>query len=164
MSSFKKAFKLSRPPADSSSKPAPTGASSPGPSPSGGRGLKAWINGQRLASTGHRQLDELLGGGCVLGTTLLLELDQFSNYGATLLAYSAAEALSNDQALLLVTATARAADDFVSAMPYNLTLADELASAVEVVPPTGEDADALRIAWQYEKYTQQGEPRVSAYA
>ena len=32
-------------------------------------GTKAWVNGQILASTGHKEFDSLLGGGHALGSS-----------------------------------------------------------------------------------------------
>jgi hypothetical protein len=74
MSSFKKAFKASRAISENSSKDinlatstatngsatvtSKSNSSSPGIAVGG---VKAWLNGQKLTSTGHRQLDELLG-------------------------------------------------------------------------------------------------------
>jgi elongator complex protein 4 len=119
-----------------------------------------WLNGQRFISSGHKQLDELLGGGLLVGSMTLLESDLYSDYADTLLAYSIAEALSNSQDAVLVVESRRAADVLLGSLPYNLTLADELQHSDDhpiTSPSTESEADGLRIAWQYDKYSTKGE-------
>ena len=152
MSSFRKTFRASRTASSETPKPAastagPGASGSPGPSV---RGAKAWLGGQRLVSSGHRQLDELVGGGIVLGSTLMLEGDLHSDFADTLLVYSMVEALSNEQAVVLIVQSMREAEVFANMLPYNLTLADELED--EPLP----SMEPLQIAWQYDKYAQRG--------
>jgi elongator complex protein 4 len=91
-------------------------------------GTKPWINGQHLVSTGHKELDVLLGGGHALGTSLVMELDDFSNYGETLFSYGIAESLSAGFVTVLVTSDVGEAKKIMGNLPYNLTLQDEVAS------------------------------------
>jgi len=86
------------------------------------RGTKPWINNQVLVSSGHRELDGLIGGGHALGTSLLIELDTFSGYGDTLFGYSVAESLSAGFTTLLLCATKEDGEALVRALPYNTTL------------------------------------------
>ena len=155
MSSFKKTFRASRPAAAGQAVPSLGSSSSTGTSgvssgPSA-RGVKAWLGGLRIVSSGHRQLDELVGGGLVLGGALLLEGDLHSDFADTLLAYSAVEALGNEQEVILLARSQREAEAFTRQLPYNLTLADELEET-----ETSPSQEPLQIAWQYDKYTQRG--------
>ena len=51
-------------------------------------GSKPWLNSQALVSSGLRQLDEILGGGLLLGSVLLLEEDElFGAYAECILSY-----------------------------------------------------------------------------
>lgn len=153
-SSFKKTFRASRPAVAGQGAAPPSSSSASGASGSQGpsaRGVKAWLGGQRLVSSGHRQLDEIVGGGLVLGSALLVEGDLHSDFADTLLAYSIAEALGNDQEVVLIARSMREAEAFVKLLPYNLTLADELEET-----EASSSQEPLQIAWQYDKYTQRG--------
>lgn len=151
------------------------------------QGTKPWINGQTLVSTGHKELDGLLGGGHALGTSLVLELDDFSNYGETLFLYSIAESLSAGFTTVIVTSDAAEAKRLVSNLPYNLSMQDEFAASSTTSssdPPTnasqntssmpdGDEQDdfavdavdaatditgsGLQIAWQYSKYIERAQ-------
>ena len=161
MSSFKKAFKLGK----TSTVPSESTSPSKGTPSIGGvsslptRGVKPWLNGQRLVSSGHRQLDELIGGGIILGTTLLMETDLFSSLGDTFLAYNLVEALSNDQDVLILAEGALTVQSCLDSLPFNLTLSDELITVASQSAESGlKTKDNLSIAWQYEKYIDKGSP------
>jgi len=86
-------------------------------------GLKPSVyNSFGLVSSGHSQLDELLGGGLQLGTAMLIGSDLHSNYGDSLLSYGLAEALSMRQPCLLLTPDLRAQQELLASLPFNRTL------------------------------------------
>ncbi len=125
-------------------------------------GVKSWINnGLGLVSLGNKQVDELLGGGLVLGTALLIETDSFSNYGETLFLYSLSESISMQHDTLLVSLTIEDSTRLISLLPYNQTCGvktDQNVVGIQtniekaVVPSTVELNKGLNIAWQYAKY------------
>jgi predicted ATP-dependent serine protease len=52
-------------------------------------GVKLYTNSQYITSTGLRKLDEIFGGGVILGSFVLIEEDDhFSHHSATLLSYA----------------------------------------------------------------------------
>jgi elongator complex protein 4 len=117
--------------------------------------LKSWINGQYLVSSGHRQLDEILGGGIALGTMVLIEEDVHTRYGETLLSYSLAESISQGHCCILCgTDVQRLCDK----LPYNSTRSgneaegNQITSQKDQKEGVKEEEGALRIAWQYGKY------------
>lgn len=65
-------------------------------------GSKVWLHGMSLVSTGLRQLDEVCGGGLLLGSVLLLgEEEAHSSYSEYIFRYGIAESISNGCATLL---------------------------------------------------------------
>ena len=113
-------------------------------------GVKSWIhNGLGLVSSGNKQLDEHLGGGVALGTSVLIETESYSNYGETLWIYSLCESISVQHNTFLVCSSEREAQRILSLLPYNLTLG----GGNETEGTTVQDKKAeLSIAWQYAKY------------
>jgi hypothetical protein len=149
-SSFKKAIKSTIPP----------GSSDPSLEGTHSRiaGVKPWVNGLGLVSTGNRQLDDLLGGGAGLGSSMLIETEAFSNYGITLLAYNLAESLCIGHDTLLISLHEESEEQITTLLPYNLQLGsisqpslskDDHTNLGEETPPNAEE---LKIAWQYKKY------------
>lgn len=57
-------------------------------------GVKPHASGRGVASTGQRQFDEILGGGHVFGSSMMIFEDNYSDYAITLLRYELAEAIS----------------------------------------------------------------------
>lgn len=125
--------------------------------------------GLGMVSSGHKQLDELLGGGLTLGSVLLIETDTYSNHGEILMAYNLAESISCRQNTLLITPEFDNLEKISSTLPYNQSLrnigdvdAAVNASKAENRNKAKEDSaselhskdakDRLVIAWQYEKY------------
>lgn len=118
-------------------------------------GVKPWLNGQYMVSSGLRQLDTILGGGIVLGTTLLLEEDVHSDHARTLLAYSMAEATSQGHKVLLIgDMEEKEVDQMIQSLPYNLSLNNEKLPEAKAANKDASAAAAshLKIAWQYQKY------------
>ena len=83
------------------------------PSTSGGLGL---------VSSGHKELDILLGGGLALGSSTVVQVDRTTNFGETLVGYGAAEGLSSLHEVLLLVHDERLAERLVVALPYNRNL------------------------------------------
>jgi len=67
------------------------------------RGVKPWQGGSYLTSVGLNDLDSILGGGQVLGTSIVLEEDRLwtRDLAITLVKYWCAEALSQEQHLII---------------------------------------------------------------
>ena len=67
-------------------------------------GVKSWSVGSSLGlvSSGHAQLDKLIGGGFALGSVCIQEIDNYSDYGRTLLYYNICESLSNGHTTLII--------------------------------------------------------------
>ena len=136
-----------------------------------------------MVSSGHRELDVVLGGGVALGGVLGLEDDSMSNIVDSLLLYSTAEGVSHKQHCLLLSC--KSTDDvqqFIQRLPMNLNV-DDYDNTNDVVAndnnndnnddkkvkgeelddddtnDTNEDdrytKDDLKIAWQYKKYIDQ---------
>jgi hypothetical protein len=143
MSSFKKATK----------------ASDLNKSVSEGRmsGVKPWVNGLSLVSSGIRELDEILGGGHVLGSMCLMHEDTYSNHADTIFMYSLAEAISQNHKTLLIVRDAQEAKSILSSLPFNMNKGSlSLDKKKNVVKTSEEEEDDkkrhLKIAWQYGKY------------
>jgi predicted ATP-dependent serine protease len=125
-------------------------------------GVKSWINnGLGLVSLGNKQVDELLGGGLVLGTVFLIETDSFSNYGETLFLYSLSESISMQHETLLVSLSTEESTRLIALLPYNQTYGVKNDKNVfeiqtnneKVISPTSVEINkGLNIAWQYAKY------------
>lgn len=147
------------------------------PSHSGSAGVKPFVNGQALVSSGLSQLDAFLGGGLLLGSVSLLEtpaaVDQSALSAAAVGAsralvddlhrYFVAEGVAARQRSVVV---ADDAEGFVRhQLPLELSLAQSLIKRqLKQEQQQGEqgEADKLMIAWQYGKYDGTQEPRSSA--
>eukprot|EP01041_Mallomonas_annulata_P011747 gene11747-24632_t len=119
-------------------------------------GVKNWINGQSLVSTGHKQQDEIFGGGIALGTVLLVEEDRFSNFSETLIAYSIAEAIIHGHKTLLLCPAQEDVEKTLGKLPFALSASS---NSSETPPETGiqqQTKNGLKIAWQYGKYLDPG--------
>ena len=79
-------------------------------------------NSLGIVSSGHAQLDEILGGGMQCGTTMLLGTDIHSNFADTLMAYGLAEALSMRQHCLILTQDPVETRALIDSLAYNRTL------------------------------------------
>lgn len=146
-------------------------------------GVKPWINGGYLVSTGNRKLDELLGGGQGLGTALMVESDSFSNYGESILMCSMAQALSSGHKVLVLMDYCCSIGNVASMLPYNQNVGksstenqpvrsspeesvvghsaeivsdDSKAEINTQVMVSTKEGSGLVIAWQYEKYIKKG--------
>ena len=148
-------------------------------------GVKPWLNGGYLVSTGNRALDDLVGGGQALGTMLMIESDDLSCYGETILNYGIAQALSSGHDVLVMTDYFSSPESVSSTLPYNQNIGKglTLTESCQMTQSndgdkTSEDSDTpvpsspgsnetslrsgantesgLKIAWQYEKYMMQG--------
>lgn len=148
-------------------------------------GVKPWINGSYLVSSGNRKLDDLVGGGQGLGTIMMIESDCFSNYGESILSYGVAQALSSGHKVLVITDSSQSPESLVSMLPYNQNVGKSIANSFpkkisnhdeivsgQIGPVTTSNSDndrstvpvilsrpdefGLKIAWQYEKYVVEG--------
>lgn len=92
------------------------------------RGVKPWQGGCYITSSGLRDLDIILGGGQVLGTSIVLEEDRFGSreLATTLVKYWCAEAVSHKQHLLIpVISDMKCVDDKI-ALEDNVSLSSLL--------------------------------------
>lgn len=136
-------------------------------------GWKPWIfTGQGIVSSGHRELDELLGGGLPLSSMNLYETEPNSNYGKLLLSYSIAEGLSHGHEVLLIGSSKKSLADIISLLPRNMKVErDNNKNSIEIEERSmkgledstvldeedkklngNEQENELKIAWQYKKY------------
>lgn len=135
-------------------------------------GWKPWIfTGQGIISTGHRELDELLGGGLPLSSLNLYETETLSNYGKILLSYSLAEGLSHGHDVLLIGSSKKSINDFISLLPRNMKIERDSKEIEETSMKSlndsivldeedkkeSENSNDLKIAWQYKKYIQKNQ-------
>ena len=84
-------------------------------------GVKAWTIGSSmgLISSGHAQLDKLLGGGLALGTVCVQEIDNYSDYGKTFTNYNIAESISAGHITVIILSSATDAEEFLKKLPLN---------------------------------------------
>ena len=111
-------------------------------------GVKPWINGSYLVSTGNRDLDELIGGGQGLGTALMVESDSFSNYGESILSYGVAQALSSGHKVLVLTDCLCTAESFAATLPYNqnISKSSETREPKHLRPASSREYDEEQVA------------------
>ncbi len=131
------------------------------------QGAKPWMNNTHLVSTGNRELDEIFNGGLPLSSILIINNDQYSNYGMTFTYYSLAEAISYANESLVITSTINEGIELLNNLPYNQnykqqestsTINSESSSEQQNSESNKseekESIDNLKIAWQYKKYFQ----------
>mmetsp|Transcript_4826 Transcript_4826/g.9689 ORF Transcript_4826/g.9689 Transcript_4826/m.9689 type:complete len:431 (-) Transcript_4826:28-1320(-) len=114
-------------------------------------GTKPWINSTTLISTGHRDLDAILGGGQVLGTSALVLVDRWSDFGSTLGRYWAAEGLANGQQVVVVDFDElfddqdrqNRVDGFLASLPLDMNLAKKEKMGQRGAGPTHDKSPSL---------------------
>lgn len=86
-------------------------------------GVKSWVNGQRLVSSGIKELDDLLGGGIALGSVTFIENDLDSNLADLLIRYNIGESISQRQKTFLVSSLIEwtGDDNLRNNLPYNVS-------------------------------------------
>lgn len=104
-------------------------------------GTRPGLHGQILVSSGHPDLDRLLGGGLPLGALLLVLDDGWSGHHATLLRYFLAEGAACGQVGRQAAGAGRAA-----AQTATHCLAEEGGQPLFGPPPCPADPDACRSA------------------
>ncbi|XP_021349434.1 elongator complex protein 4-like [Mizuhopecten yessoensis] len=102
-------------------------------------------NNQLLISSGIPSLDSILGGGLAVGSVLLVEEDNFGNYGRLLLKYFCAEAVMTGHSLLLSSAD-QSPDQIIKELPAPII--DDPGSVV--TRPEEEGSEKMSIAWRYQ--------------
>jgi predicted ATP-dependent serine protease len=159
MSSFKKTFKPSAGSSDKNNSVVSSSLASNQTLETVVTGVKPWVNtGLGIVSTGNKQLDDLVGGGQVLGTAVLLETDSFSTYGENLVLYGLAEGVSHQNSVLIISEDTLEAERLVNSIPYNQTVGSS-SSSVDLEKASVQKKDhsnTLKIAWQYGKYLNKG--------
>ncbi|CAG9462278.1 unnamed protein product [Pedinophyceae sp. YPF-701] len=131
-------------------------------------GTKPGLHGQTLVSTGHADIDGILGGGLPIGSVLLVIEDGASPHHVHIMRQFLAEGASHGHRLLW------AAPDAGQSLPATTAAAAAAAQpesgARAAARPPGEDAAArgddagaegeghsLKIAWQYRRYMRRSE-------
>jgi len=118
-------------------------------------GVKPWIhNGLGIVSSGHKQFDDINGGGLVCGTIVCIELDSFTCYGETLVNYGLIEAISHQQPVLLINIDTASVSKIITSLPSNRTVRgdDDDAERSYQREKLNDNSSQLKIAWQYGKY------------
>jgi elongator complex protein 4 len=133
-------------------------------------GTRPGLHGQTLISSGHADLDRILGGGLPLGTlTVLLEDNGPSQHHASLLRLFLAEGAARSQSILLATPHPLDPTNNNSFREYlpGIALPSSSSSSKDKQQQKEEEEEeehTLRIAWQYKRYLTKNEPMQSAYA
>jgi len=140
-------------------------------------GTRPGLHGQTLISSGHADLDRILGGGLPLGTlTVLLEDNGPSQHHASLLRLFLAEGAARSQSILLATphpldpTNNNSMHGFLPgiALPSSSSSSKDKKQQKEEEEEEKEEEEeeehSLRIAWQYKRYLTKNEPIQSAYA
>lgn len=104
-----------------------------------------------MASLGQREFDEILGGGHVLGTVLLIESDSYSDYATTIIKYEISESISMEHATIILSG------DEINDLPHNRNFVSKDSDTnrsedFEVSKKVADVSSNLKIAWQYGKY------------
>ena len=111
-------------------------------------GVKPWTNcGLGLVSSGHKQLDQILGGGIQLGTLSLLLTDHISNFGQSLLSYNISESISIGHRTLILAHSSASLQTVLAGLPANLYYDGSEANHAE-----NDSTSELKIAASYQKY------------
>lgn len=123
-------------------------------------------NGSILLSTGVASLDDILGGGCPLGSLLLLEEDRDTSYVKLLVKYWIAQGLAcaNQQVILVSSGLDNSPQEIVSKLPCAENAAEEhpqfplegtestygapTDNAEETLPSAADES--MKIAFRYE--------------
>lgn len=108
------------------------------------------FNSLPLLSTGLSALDDLLGGGLPLSSSLLLESDEYTSHAELLLKYWIAQGLESKQQIIIV---GNDLDDFVESL-----MGVEGGDTVESEDEVDTTADKLKIAFRYEGMKRVGVP------
>jgi predicted ATP-dependent serine protease len=119
--------------------------------------VKPYLNGQSLVSSGNRDLDEILGGGHLLGTTTMITLDSLTNYGDLLVLYEISEAIVHQHKVLIICSSNSEAEALFDSLPMNLNKdmnfqSTKESKSTEGQPSIEEKMKHLKNAWQYGKY------------
>ncbi|KAI3429336.1 hypothetical protein D9Q98_005431 [Chlorella vulgaris] len=122
-------------------------------------GTRPGLHGQTLISSGHPDLDRLLGGGVPLGSLLLLLEDGWSGHHATLIRYFLAEGAACGQTLLLAAAPTPLGGLF-KYLPAQLR--GKAAEKDEEEGGKEQEDFKLRIAWQYRRYIKTASSRAGS--
>lgn len=114
-------------------------------------GVKPWLNGCHLISTGQKDFDQIQGGGMPLGSIVLLVKDRYTNYSQVLIKYFISEGLSSKQKVFYTSNEKETYQkEFIKNLPENSTL---MSQSTPAKAEEKSDVDStLQIAWQYKKY------------
>lgn len=136
-------------------------ASSPASAQSPGTRVSAY-NSSLLLSTGVASVDDVLGGGCPVGSILLVEEDQDTSYAKLLIKYWIAQGLCcpSQQILLASSALDQAPGEIISKLPYSDDAPSPQASTSGTTTATNTDDEdenlppssrgSMKIAFRYE--------------
>lgn len=104
------------------------------------------FSGHSVISSGLFELDEMLG--CLaLGSMMLIEQDELSNYADYLAKYFVVEGLAVDHEILFVSGELDQPHSFLTTLPKNLTLEEEQEEEKEKIRNLDEGRK-MEIAWQ----------------
>jgi elongator complex protein 4 len=118
-------------------------------------------NGSLQISSGLADFDEIMSGGLMVGSLILVEEDVFSDYNQLLLKYFASEGVACRQQTYVASVASEedAAASWIRKLPFVSGAPPSLAPSPESKPEpspevesTQDKGDNLKIAWQYKKY------------
>ena len=135
------------------------------------KGIRPWLHGEELASTGVSGLDGIFGGGIATGNTIILQEDDFKCHSNTINQCFVGEGVAcGHRCLVVVPRTKKEAAEFLSGIPKEATgitkvFVEDKKQQEEQQPkeapgeldsfslsPSAPGGSGLNIAWQYEKY------------
>jgi len=102
-------------------------------------------NNQLVTSTGLKDFDDIIGGGIIVGSVVLVEEDLNTHHYSTLLKYFLSEGLACHQKLIFVSGEAPELDTFLHSLPTTSTLNHE----ADQEKKSQENMEAMKIAWRY---------------
>ena len=116
-------------------------------------GVKPWINGLQLVSSGNNDLDDVLGGGVVLGSMSLLYEDDHSNYAETLVMYSIAESVFRGHKCLIISSDDKIlGDDLYGKLPMNINPYSSLAEGKIIFRQIKTQTNEQKNQYMYKSY------------
>lgn len=113
-------------------------------------GIKPWIhNGLGIISIGNKQLDDLIGGGIVLGTVTCIEIDHLTTYGDSLISCYLAESICHQHNALIINENESSVSKIIESLPYNKNIGSGISNDSQDVCI---DKNIYSIAWSDGKY------------
>jgi len=119
-------------------------------------GVKSWINGLKIVSTGHQELNDILGGGLVLGTSFFIQNEHHSSYSSDIFSYILVDSISHSHPSLMILSSKEKIKQYFTVLPYNINMGISLEPRQSEELKRCDNVPILKIAYQYGKYFNKG--------